>query len=467
MGSTGKARYRSARAISAHDSAHGATHRAARAAWWRVLKACSALACALSVTSSAWAQPGTSSAPRTAAEQWVVDANSAFNKRDAARLMELRGMAAAGATDAATMADHPLAAWVAYWDANLRLAELQQTDLDAFYLRWSGTYVEDRLRNDWLLELGKRRDWVHFAADFPRFKLNDDREVTCYALLVDHLAGHPVRDAARQAWLAQRDAADEGCSLMASTLIDARVLTPADAWRKARLAMEINRPRAVAHAVSLANPQAAASLQALQSGPTRYLALRMVAPGRDNAELATLALVKLAANDPDAAAAALTARWERSLPADLAAWAWAATAKQSAVKLLETAADQYARAEALLRAAQLAAAAAPASNTAPLAAAATATTTNSPKSSKAVAALPADYAPLLADIKARVQAARIKAGFAANRELLALYWDIGRLISEAQRTKGYGRQVVERLAVDLKQAFPGVAGFSPLNVWRA
>lgn len=88
------------------------------------------------------------------------------------------------------------------------------------------------------------------------------------------------------------------------------------------------------------------------------------------------------------------------------------------------------------------------------------------KATKAIVALPADYAPLLAEIKARVQSARIKAALAANRELLALYWDIGRLIGEAQRTKGYGKQVVERLAADLQQEFPGLSGFSPLNVWR-
>ena len=57
------------------------------------------------------------------------------------------------------------------------------------------------------------------------------------------------------------------------------------------------------------------------------------------------------------------------------------------------------------------------------------------KSSKAVATLPADYAPLLADIKARVQVTRVKAGLAANRELLALYWDIGRLILDRQRRR--------------------------------
>lgn len=81
-------------------------------------------------------------------------------------------------------------------------------------------------------------------------------------------------------------------------------------------------------------------------------------------------------------------------------------------------------------------------------------------------ALPADYGPLLAEIKARVQVARIKAGLAANRELLALYWDIGRLILQAQERQGYGKKVVERLAADLQRAFPGVGGFSPLNVWR-
>ena len=76
-----------------------------------------------------------------------------------------------------------------------------------------------------------------------------------------------------------------------------------------------------------------------------------------------------------------------------------------------------------------------------------------------------DYAPLLAEIKARVRAARVKAGLAANRELLLLYWDIGRLIHDAQRTRGYGKQVVGRLARDIQRAFPGIAGFSERNVW--
>jgi predicted nuclease of restriction endonuclease-like (RecB) superfamily len=86
------------------------------------------------------------------------------------------------------------------------------------------------------------------------------------------------------------------------------------------------------------------------------------------------------------------------------------------------------------------------------------------KPAKSIAALPADYAPLLADIKARVQSARVKAGLAANRELLALYWDIGRLILDRQRREGWGAKVIDRLALDLQRAFPGQQGFSPRNL---
>jgi predicted nuclease of restriction endonuclease-like (RecB) superfamily len=87
-----------------------------------------------------------------------------------------------------------------------------------------------------------------------------------------------------------------------------------------------------------------------------------------------------------------------------------------------------------------------------------------PKSSKSVAVLPTDYAPLLAEIKARVQSARIKAGLAANRELLALYWDIGRLILDRQRKEGWGAKVIDRLSIDLQREFPGQQGFSPRNL---
>jgi hypothetical protein len=80
--------------------------------------------------------------------------------------------------------------------------------------------------------------------------------------------------------------------------------------------------------------------------------------------------------------------------------------------------------------------------------------------------LPAGYAALLAQLKQRVRAAQIKAAVSANRELMLLYWDIGRAIVEAQKDKGYGKQVVESLAADLRREFPMMSGLSALNLWR-
>ncbi len=301
----------------------------------RVLRDCS-MVLVLCVLSQVSAQAAVEKTGDRAFAEPILDAREAFRKRDRARLAALR--------DAAVSERHPLAPWVAYWDANVRLSELQQPDLERFYAQFKDSYVEDRLRNDWLLELGHRRDWANFALDFPRFRMNDDREVTCYALITDHLAGRNVREDARKAWFAQRDA-DEGCAQMATLLIDAGVLKPSDAWRKARLAMDANKPRAVTQAVGLASKTPDKVLQSLLDAPARYLAHKAAASDRDSAELATLALVRLAAIDTDAAADALKSRWEHDLPDDLAAWGWAATAKQSAMRLSDEAPDQFQRAE--------------------------------------------------------------------------------------------------------------------------
>jgi predicted nuclease of restriction endonuclease-like (RecB) superfamily len=86
------------------------------------------------------------------------------------------------------------------------------------------------------------------------------------------------------------------------------------------------------------------------------------------------------------------------------------------------------------------------------------------KSEALTPALPAEYAPLLAEIKQRVQVARLKATLAASAELLALYWDIGQLILGRQRREGWGAKVIDRLSADLQKEFPGQRGFSPRNL---
>lgn len=81
-----------------------------------------------------------------------------------------------------------------------------------------------------------------------------------------------------------------------------------------------------------------------------------------------------------------------------------------------------------------------------------------------VSPLPAGYGRLLADIKSRIRTAQLRATQAANRELVLLYWDIGHLILDRQRHEGWGAKVIDRLAADLKRAFPDMQGFSPRNL---
>lgn len=77
-----------------------------------------------------------------------------------------------------------------------------------------------------------------------------------------------------------------------------------------------------------------------------------------------------------------------------------------------------------------------------------------------------EYAQTLLAIRKHVQEARITATLAANKELIKLYWYIGKTISEKQKKDGWGLSVVERLASDLQNAFPGMSGFSRANIFR-
>jgi predicted nuclease of restriction endonuclease-like (RecB) superfamily len=76
------------------------------------------------------------------------------------------------------------------------------------------------------------------------------------------------------------------------------------------------------------------------------------------------------------------------------------------------------------------------------------------------------YGALLVEIKERIRKAQYKALREVNRELVKLYWDIGKIIAERQQSYSWGEAVVERLARDLQEEFPGIKGFSSRNVWR-
>lgn len=78
--------------------------------------------------------------------------------------------------------------------------------------------------------------------------------------------------------------------------------------------------------------------------------------------------------------------------------------------------------------------------------------------------VPSDYNDFLRDLKARILAAQMRASLSINRELVLLYWGIGKDILAKQEQQGWGTKVIERLAADLGRSFPGVRGFSPRNL---
>jgi predicted nuclease of restriction endonuclease-like (RecB) superfamily len=77
---------------------------------------------------------------------------------------------------------------------------------------------------------------------------------------------------------------------------------------------------------------------------------------------------------------------------------------------------------------------------------------------------PEGYDEFLQNLKQRIRTAQVKAVFAVNRELILLYWQIGRGILQRQREAGWGAKIIERLAADLHREFPGMTGFSRTNL---
>jgi soluble lytic murein transglycosylase len=272
-----------------------------------------------------------------AADSAVVDINQAFKrgdrKRVAALLPQVRG--------------HILEPWAAYWDQRLRLDEMTPLDMQSFSSRFPGSYQEDRLRNDWLLLLGQRRDWATFEDEHARYRMVDDREVRCYALLVDQIkqgadSQPALADEVRRNWYAQREA-DDGCTQAAGQLYAAKKLKDLDIWRKARLAVESNRPRMAAKAVEIVAPESLPLLTSLNDSPAKFLTSKVTALSRTRREIIMLAVIKMAISDADAAASVLDAKWSSQLNAEERNWTWGVIGKQAAMRLSAAAPDYFAK----------------------------------------------------------------------------------------------------------------------------
>ncbi len=266
----------------------------------------------------------------------LLQMNQAFKRGDKAALTALLPLARG----------NPLEAWAAYWELKARLEDASPQEVQDFLARYAGTYQEDRLRNDWLLLLGQRREWDNFAAEYAKFRMRDDRELQCYALLVEQLTSATpaptLAEQVRNNWFSLHKA-DDGCTLAAGTLISAQKMPAADAWRKARLAMAANRLTMAGNAVEIVAPQVLNLVSNLGNSPAKFLATKASAASHVGRQLVVLALIRMAANDPDAAATQLESKWGPQLGSEERNWIWGVIGRQAATRLSGDALGYYAR----------------------------------------------------------------------------------------------------------------------------
>ena len=76
-----------------------------------------------------------------------------------------------------------------------------------------------------------------------------------------------------------------------------------------------------------------------------------------------------------------------------------------------------------------------------------------------------EYLNFKNEITARIRSAQYEALKAVNKEMIALYWEVGKRIVEQQTTLGWGKSVVENLSRDIQKEFPGIQGFGVRNMW--
>lgn len=260
----------------------------------------------------------------------ILEMNQAFKKNDKAQLSRLLPKAKG----------HPLEPWAAYWELRVRLDQASTAEIQEFLTTYAGTYAEDRLRNDWLLQLGRQRDWALIAQEYPRFRMNDDREVRCYALGTEAQLSKPETPAElKKLWYALRES-DDGCTTVAEKLHDAKKLESLDIWRKARLAMDNNRPRTAQAALNIESAELGKQAILIHADPQKYLDKRIVAFTRKRKELSVLALIRIANTDPDKAAQLLEKKWGLMLTKEEHNWTWGVIGKQAAQKLQDNA-HQY------------------------------------------------------------------------------------------------------------------------------
>ncbi|MDB5727765.1 MAG: lytic transglycosylase protein [Noviherbaspirillum sp.] len=255
--------------------------------------------------------------------------------RDASR----NGDPVRAAEIASRLGNYAIPSYVDYFRLRPRIHMASELEIRDYLQRYEGSAIADRLRNDWLLELGRARNWALFDEQYPQFALNDDTQVKCYALLSKAMKGQKVADEAR-AVLVSAQGYGEGCPALISTLVQGGQFNASDVWAQVRLLAEAGATATLRRIAPLTEASDTALMQALEK--PELVVARGPGAGRPAHELFVVALGRVARNNPAQAVSALVKAAD-SLNEKQVAVAWSQIALQSSLKLAPDAATYWHR----------------------------------------------------------------------------------------------------------------------------
>ncbi|MBI1771433.1 MAG: lytic transglycosylase domain-containing protein, partial [Burkholderiales bacterium] len=230
---------------------------------------------------------------------------------------------------AAMLKNYAIPSYIDYYRIRSRLVKTSNSEFREFISKYEGSAIADRLRNDWLLLLGRRGEWDLFDQQYPQFVVADDNQLRCYSQLSKAMKQQKVATEARNLLNSPRDYG-EGCYALVTYLATTGQFNQYDLWAQMRMAAE-----------SGATPLAQ-RLGKLLNVPEKQVAevidkpagLLKKAPDAGHAahELYLIALGRLAKTDHEQAAATLS-RHAALFTDNERALGWAQIAMQAALKL--------------------------------------------------------------------------------------------------------------------------------------
>jgi soluble lytic murein transglycosylase len=271
----------------------------------------------------------------TAADAAVLAAYDAFRAGDPLKLQKA----------AAQLRGHILWPYLEYWRIRLRLEDAAMDgEARAFLERNAKSYLADKLRGDWLRELGKRGDWQVFDVELPPL-VQDDPEIRCYAWLSRLARGdESAYEEAKILWAEPREL-PEGCAKVTDRMLEAGRVGADDLWRRARLLIENGQvsaarralatlPKGEAHDEKLFNQAMTAPKKLLASAPKSL-------ERRATREVVVLALVRLSRSEPAEAAEVLRGKLGAQLEAEDQKYLWGRIGYEAARRLMPEAGAWY------------------------------------------------------------------------------------------------------------------------------